>query len=111
MIWPLYGIAESGNHWWSTYYKHHLDNLSMQALTFDLCLLISQSSKSGQISIVGMQTDDTLGVANLEFVKQEQSALKTAGFVAKELEFLVANKPLAFNSCIMTLRTNSSILV
>ena len=58
-----------------------------------------------------MQTDDTLGVANLGFIKQEELALKEAGFLAKDLEILTTGKPLVFNSCIMTLRTDSSILV
>ena len=41
IIQPLYGIAESGNHWWSIYYKHYLENLTIEASTFDPCLLIT----------------------------------------------------------------------
>jgi hypothetical protein len=29
VIRPLYGIAESGVHWWPIYYKHHINELGM----------------------------------------------------------------------------------
>ena len=67
--------------------------------------------KTEQISIIRMQTDDTLGIGNTRFIKREKSALKAAGFVAKKLEFLTTSKPIAFNRALMTLRTDRSILV
>ena len=58
-----------------------------------------------------MQTNDTLRIGNSEFIEQEQSALKTAGFLAKDLEFLTIGKPMIFNGSQITLETDSSILV
>ena len=63
---PLYGIAEAGTHWWATYFKHHRDQLKMITSTYDPCLFISNSD-STCFGIVGMQTDDTLILANDEF--------------------------------------------
>ena len=36
---PLYGIAESGNHWFKTYHDHHTKHLGLAASTYDHCLL------------------------------------------------------------------------
>ena len=36
---PLYGIPESGLHWFATYHKHHLHFLDMKDSTADRCLL------------------------------------------------------------------------
>ena len=59
-----------------------------------------------------MQTDDTLEISNSKFIELEQTALKAARFLAKELEFLTAGKPMAFNRALMTLDSNNrSILV
>jgi hypothetical protein len=38
---PLYGIAEAGAYWWSTYFKHYTTALDMETSTYDLCLLIT----------------------------------------------------------------------
>ena len=38
----LYGIAESGTHWFQTYHKHHVDKLEMIP-TFDTCLLFNKN--------------------------------------------------------------------
>ena len=57
---PLYGVAEAGTHWWATYFKHHREKLHMTTSTYDLCLLITTTKE--RFAIVGMQTDDTLGL-------------------------------------------------
>lgn len=36
---PLYGIAEAGNHRFSTYHRHHIEKLKMSPSTYDPCLL------------------------------------------------------------------------
>ena len=59
VVLPLYGIPESGNHWFNTYHKHHVKNLQMETSTYDPCLLIT-SKDNPEIGIIGMQTDDTL---------------------------------------------------
>ena len=85
----------------------------MRPSTFDPCLLITlePTDSIGRIGIIGMQTDNTLRISNHSFIKQEESALKTASFLAKDLEFLTTSKPLTFNSLIMTLETDRLILV
>ena len=72
----------------------------------------TDKTEGSWISIIGMQTNDTLGICNSKFIKQEQLALKAAGFLAKKLKFLTARKPMAFNRALMTLDSNNrSILV
>ncbi|KAF7566074.1 hypothetical protein PtrM4_143940 [Pyrenophora tritici-repentis] len=35
VIKPLYGIAEAGVHWWTTYHGHHCKELDMATSTYD----------------------------------------------------------------------------
>jgi hypothetical protein len=48
---PLYGVLEAGNHWFKTYYSHHVKNLSMEQLTYDPCLLYSKSPGFGVVGL------------------------------------------------------------
>ena len=73
VVQPLYGIAEAGIHWFNTYYKYYVDKLNMINSTFDPCLLIEASNLTN--GIVGIQTDDTLILANIELVNKEQAEL------------------------------------
>ncbi|CEJ95277.1 Putative Polyprotein [[Torrubiella] hemipterigena] len=96
VIKPLYGIPEAGTHWWATYSRHHLDKLGMVMSTFDPCLLISNTDKFG---VIGMQTDDTLGLSDRGFYDLEDEELKKANFAAKPREILGIENPLTFNGC------------
>ena len=78
---PLYGIAEAGAYWWSTYSKHHTKAFNMETSTFDPCLLITKKDTPGGVGIVGMQTDDTLGLSDREFADKETKELR---FTAKD---------------------------
>jgi hypothetical protein len=51
-------------------------------LTYDPCLLFSNNP----FSIVSLQTDNTLFVADSAFVTKEEDALREAGFLAKDRE-------------------------
>jgi hypothetical protein len=95
VILPLYGIPEAGTHWFKTYYGHHCDNLDMAPSTYDPCLLVS--TKNSQFGIVGMQTDDTLGLADEAFSIREDEELVKAKLMAKPKEELSANTELTFN--------------
>ena len=66
IIRPLYGLAEAGTHWFHTYHNHHVEKLNMITSTFDPCLLIDNSRRQNSCSIVGLQTDDTLILADEE---------------------------------------------
>jgi len=71
---PLYGIPEAGNHWWATYHKHHIERLGMEASTYDPCLLITKTENkdTDMFGIIGIQTDDTLGLSTEKFVNLEE---------------------------------------
>ena len=64
VIKPLYGVPEAGNHWFNTYHHHHIEKLQMDQSTYDPCLLYTNHNGFG---IVGLQTDDTLILANETF--------------------------------------------
>lgn len=100
---PLYGIPESGTHWWVTYMDHHLKELQMEPSTYDPCLLITKNEVFG---LVGMQTDDTFILGEEKFSKTEEEKLK---FTAKPKESLTISNPLMFNGCIFSLNKDGEI--
>ena len=102
---PLYGVPEAGNHWFKTYHTHHTKELSMEQSTYDPCLLYSNEP----FGVVGLQTDDTLFLADNEFAEQEQIQLQKAGFLAKERERLTPNKDLKFNGGIIRMDSTDGI--
>jgi len=73
--------------------------LNMEQSTYDPCLLYSNKP----LGIVGLQTDDTLFLADEEFADTEQGELHKAKFMAKEREQLTAKKPIKFNGGIIEL--------
>jgi hypothetical protein len=103
---PLYGVPESGNHWYKTYHSHHVKELSMEQSTYDPCLLYSNDP----FGLVGLQTDDTLFVGNDDFAEQEQVQLKKAKFKAKERERLTPDHDLKFNGAIIHAETTGITL-
>ncbi|KJZ68527.1 hypothetical protein HIM_12082 [Hirsutella minnesotensis 3608] len=98
VILPLYGIAESGLHWFVTYYRHHRERLGMTHSTFDPCLLISNDQAAG-FGMVAMQTDDTLLLASPEFAAAEEKEIQKAKLRSKPRSQLSAATPLEFNGC------------
>lgn len=96
---PLYGVPEAGNHWFKTYHSHHINQLNMDQSTYDPCLLQSNEP----FGIVGLQTDDTLFLADDSFAEAEQQELSKAKFLAKEREQLTAATPLQFNGGLIRL--------
>jgi hypothetical protein len=97
---PLYGIPEAGTHWFHTYHKHHTTALAMTSSTFDPCLLFTDSSDG--FGMVGLQTDDSLMAGDDAFYSKEETALKTAKFLAKPRENLTADHRLNFNGYVLT---------
>ena len=87
MVKLLYGIAEAGTYWWAIYFQHHREKLGITISTYDPYLLISAGNDNtnhtdvldytnapdhaGDTSIyfgiVGMQTNDTLGLSDDAF--------------------------------------------
>jgi hypothetical protein len=96
---PLYGVPEAGNHWFKTYHSHHVKQLNMDQSTYDPCLLQSNEP----FGVVGLQTDDTLFLADDPFAEAEERELHKAKFLAKEREQLTAETPLRFNGGLIRL--------
>lgn len=107
---PLYGIAEAGTHWWATYNSHHRKKLQMIPSTYDPCLLLSTLSNLN-FGIVGMQTDDTLGLTDVPFSDMEEEELTKAAFTAKPLQHLAPNEPLIFNGGVVTMEANGTLVL
>ena len=96
MIKPLYGIAEAGVHWFTTYQGHHIRELDMSTSTYDPCLLITNGANE-DFGIVGMQTDDTLMIATPKFSALETQKLEEATFRSKPKTTLSPDTTLEFN--------------
>ena len=105
---PLYGIPEAGNHWFQTYHNHHIKELNMNQSTYDPCLLYVNDSTS--FGIVGLQTDDTLFLANATFATSEQEKIDKAKFSTKEREHLTLQHPIKFNGGIIRQQDNAITL-
>ncbi|XDG08264.1 hypothetical protein ABKA04_007879 [Annulohypoxylon sp. FPYF3050] len=104
---PIYGVPEAGTHWWATYFKHHKERLGMITSTYDPCLLISEAKD--KFGIVGMQTDDTLGVSDKAFDQMEDEELRKAKILAKPKTYLTKDEPLMFNGCVLSKGTNDNV--
>src|SRR5256885_2196697 len=66
----------------------------MDQSTYNPCLLYTNHNGFG---IVGLQTDDTLFLANKTFAKSKKRKLQEANFLAKEREELTQTTPIKFN--------------
>jgi len=94
---PLYGLAESGAHWFETYSRHHRDKLQMDCSPFDSCLLITKSGTD--FGITGIQTDDTLTIGTDGFIAKEDVELQKAGYKAKPQIVMHNGDTDDFNGC------------
>jgi len=65
--------------------------------------------ENGHFGIVGLQTDDTLILANEVFAAAEEEELQKAKFIAKPREELLPNSPLKFNGGTISLMEDNSI--
>ena len=79
----------------------------MEQSTYDPCLLFT---KENNIGIIGLQTDDTLLLADKDFAAEEEKELQKVGFLTKEREELTATNPIKFNRGQLTLKGNSLTL-
>jgi hypothetical protein len=71
----------------------------MSQSTYDPCLLYLNNPTN--FGIVGLQTDDTLLLANLAFAASEQEKIKKAKFPTKERKQLTPEHPIKFNGGII----------
>ncbi|EED20822.1 hypothetical protein TSTA_040160 [Talaromyces stipitatus ATCC 10500] len=78
-----------------------MKQLAMETSTYDPCLLHYRDPKQG-FGIIGMQTDDTLIVADEAFAIREEEQIKRANILCKPREQLITSKPLRFNGAVIT---------
>jgi hypothetical protein len=104
---PLYGIPEAGNHWFNTYHQYHTHDLKLTQSTYDPCLLFADSDVG--FAIFGLQTDDTLFLADTKFAIHEEKGLQKAKFMAKKREKLTHFSPLLFNGGKVKLEPDNAI--
>ncbi|KAI9038566.1 uncharacterized protein KD926_010611 [Aspergillus affinis] len=69
------------------------------------------SRKSTGFGIVGLQTDDTLILADTTFAESEEIELRKAQFLAKDREKLIIKKPLKFNGSMVKLEPDRITLI
>jgi hypothetical protein len=105
---PLYGVPEAANHWYGTYYRHHIGRLGMKPSTYSPYLLYTTDDKTG-FGVVGIQTGDAFFIVNETFTKKEDIKLKEAQFLPKASEQLTHSKPLKFNGGAIRLEADGSI--
>ena len=102
---PLYGLPESGLHWFQTYHKHHTHTLGMKAAFHDPCFLYFPKSVPGNIQqnaekevargITCIQTDDTINAGNPTHQKAEE--LYSEKFKRKDAQHLRMGETIEFN--------------
>ena len=75
----------------------------MKQSTYDPCLLYTPSNSLG---IVGLQTNNTLFLADQTFTDAEETDLREAKFLAKPREQLTEQTPVKFNRGLITQKGN-----
>ena len=102
VIKPLYKIPKAGNYWFNIYYTHHIKELQMSQLTYNLYLLYINTNMFtiARFKVVGLQTDNILFIKNNMFTKAKQDKLK---FQIKPHEILIKDHSIKFNRGLITL--------
>jgi hypothetical protein len=106
----LYDVFETETHWFNTYQKHLRKNLMMIESTFDSCLLHIVEFINQNFGIVRLQTDDTLILADDEYVTLEENELVRARLTFKKREKLISTISIKFNDDLIFLSNNSLLL-
>ena len=106
---PLYGIVESGVHWYWTYIDYHVSKLDMKSSTHDPCLLFTKpcldtrnAKDDAPRGMVCMQTDDTVNSGNCAFREKEELHSKT--FKSKPATMLTDGTKIIFNGAQLGLK-------
>jgi len=91
---PLYGIPESGLHWFLTFQDFHIKELGMKATKIDPCIL-SFKKKNKLEGATAIQVDDVFGIGSDDFLKiEEETATK---FKSKKRKILSPGQQATFN--------------
>lgn len=73
----------------------------MVVSTYDPCLLYCSNPSTGY-KLVGMQTDDTLILADQTFAAREEQGIQAANIMCKPREQLTLSNPLKFNGSLIS---------
>ena len=94
---PLYGIPESGLHWFLTYQGHHTDKLEMQACQSDPCVSYRTKPEERDPSkaVTVLQVDDAFGHGNERFLAEDEEHSKR--FLCKPRKLLKTGDSAQFN--------------
>lgn len=65
----------------------------------------------GLLRIVGIQTDNTLILANNNFTSMEEKAVKNGKIITKDWEYLTSAQSIKFNGAQMKLDSNGIVLI
>ena len=103
---PLYGIPESGLHWYLTYHKHHTERLGMSAYRSDPCLLYDQRADETVKAVVVLQVDDVFGHGDAAFLEMEEK--QSTRFECKPRKELKAGDEAFFNGCRISISKNGT---
>lgn len=104
---PLYGIPESGLHWYLTYLDYHINVLGMTRSKSDPCLLIKKEG-GNLIGVVILQVDDSFCIGNKDFLIEEEQASKE--FICKERRF-ITKEPTSFNGLMIGIDDEGALVI
>ncbi len=91
---PLYGIPESGLHWFLSFQGQHIKHLHMVPTKMDPCILSSRSN--GEIDgICALQVDDVFGYGTDAFLDKEDKVISK--FKSKPRKILNPGEKIVFN--------------
>lgn len=68
---PLYGIPQSGLHWYLAYVEHHLEHFGMERIRADPCIIIRRCNDKIEGFRV-RQVDGSLGVGTMDCLNDEE---------------------------------------
>lgn len=77
-------MPKAGNHWFASYNQYYKKKLGITEFTYDPCLFY----RSDLLEIVGMQTDDTLILADNISLSKKKEAIKATKIIIKDCEYL-----------------------
>lgn len=104
---PIYGLSESGLHWFYSYSNYHEEELHMMPSVYDTCLMytkncLANSSRSLGVprGVVCLQTDDTMHTCDKAFSDMEEQTSKD--FDCKAAKFVKNGTSIKFNGAIIS---------
>jgi len=103
---PLYGIPESGLHWFITYHSHHTGRLRMKPTRGDPCVLYRPAdSKSQCMGLTVLKVDDSFGHGDTKFLDDEER--ESRRFKCKPRKLVKKGDTVDFNGCCISVKENS----